>query len=157
MGLWLMQHTHPRLKSRQWQPRHARTMRPSTALPPAYLYVASQRILGVVPPPLARRPGTHNATTSAILTPSRRPNYVPASPGDCRQMEHTCMPIAPSGTGTLLLTDIGCGTLPLAPRLAAPDHTRQHPLLACDSNLDSGNHDMSRLSTSVCLPFRQLE
>ena len=54
-------------------------------------------------------------------------------------MEHTCMPIAPSGA--LLLTDIGCGTLPLAPR----PHTATPTV--CDSNLDSGNHDMSRLYT----------
>jgi hypothetical protein len=111
-----------------------------------YLHAASQRILGVgVPSPrvLARRPDTHNATTSDVLTPSRRKNYVPASPGDCRQMEHTCMPIAPSGT--LLLTGIGCGTLPLAPRPPTATAT------ACDSNLDSGHHDMSRLSTSAYL------
>jgi hypothetical protein len=69
---------------------HARTMRPSTALP-TYLYAASQRMLGVVPSPLARRPDTHNTTTSAILTPPRRTNYVPASPGDYCQMEHTCI------------------------------------------------------------------
>jgi uncharacterized protein YbdZ (MbtH family) len=74
---------------------HARPMRPSTTLP-MYLYACSQRILGVVPSPLAHRPDTHNTTTSALLTPSRRKNYVPASPGDHRQMEHTCMPIAPS-------------------------------------------------------------
>ena len=90
-------------------------------------------------PALAHRPDTHNTKTSAILTPSRRKNYVPASPGYYRQMEHTCMPIAPSGA--LLLTDIGCGTLPLAPR----PHTATPT--ACDSNLGSDNHDMSRLST----------
>jgi hypothetical protein len=73
---------------------HARPMRPSTALP-ADPHACSQRILGVVPPPLAHRPDTHNTTTSAILTPSRRKNYVPASPGEYRQMEHSCMPIAP--------------------------------------------------------------
>jgi hypothetical protein len=53
------------------------------------------------------------------------------------------MPVAPSGT--LLLTGIGCGTLPLAPRPHAVTPT------ACDSNLGSGNHDMSRLSTFAYL------
>jgi hypothetical protein len=53
------------------------------------------------------------------------------------------MPIAPSGA--LLPTDIGCGTLPLAPR----PHTATPT--ACDSNLDSGNQDMSRLSAFACL------
>jgi hypothetical protein len=53
-------------------------------------------------------------TDQTHTTPQlRRKNYVPASPGEYRQMEHTCMLIAPSGA--LLLTDIGCGTLPLAP------------------------------------------
>jgi hypothetical protein len=56
---------------------------------------------------------------------------------------HLHMPIAPSGA--LLLTGIGCGTLPVAPR----PHTATPT--ACDSNLDSGNHDMSRLSTFVYL------
>jgi hypothetical protein len=121
---------YSRLKPRQWQPRRAlticqtttcfdnlhlraRTMRPSTALP-TNLFACSQRILGVGPSPLAHRPDTHSTTTSAILTPSRQKNYVPASPGDYRQMEHTCMPIAPSGA--LLPTDLGAAPPPLAPR-----------------------------------------
>jgi hypothetical protein len=93
------------------------------------------------PAPRSQTRHTHTTphTTSALLTPPRRKSYVPASPGDYRQMEHTCMPIAPSGS--LLLTDIGCGTLPLAPR----PHTATPT--ACDSNLGSDNHDMSRLST----------
>jgi hypothetical protein len=95
-------------------------------------------------PSLTDQTHTSNTTTSAILTPSRRKNYVPASPGYYRQMEHTCMPIAPSGA--LLPTDIGCGALlSLAPR----PHTATPA--ACDSNLDSGNHDMSRLSAFACL------
>jgi hypothetical protein len=67
---------------------HARTTHPPTALL-TYLYAASQQILGVVPSPLARRPDTHNTTTPAILTHPRWTNYVTASPGDYRQMEHT--------------------------------------------------------------------
>jgi hypothetical protein len=98
-------------------------------------------------PSLADQTHTHTTPQRRIYQHPHggQANYVPASPGDYRQMEHTCMPIAPSGAA-LLPTDIGCGTaLPLAPR----PHTATPT--ACDSNLDSGNHDMSRLSNFAYL------
>jgi hypothetical protein len=54
-------------------------------------------------------------------------------------------PTASPITLCLLSTDIGCGTL--APR--SRPHTATHA--ARDSNLGSGNHDMSRLSTLAYL------
>jgi hypothetical protein len=45
---------------------HTRPMRPSTALP-ADLHACSQRILGVVPSPLAHRPDTHITTPQLRL------------------------------------------------------------------------------------------
>jgi hypothetical protein len=90
---------------------------------------------------LAHRPDTHNTTTSAVLTPSRRKNYVPASPGEYRQMEHTCMTIAP----LRCTTSNGYWVWHPAPR-SQTTHGNTATPTACESSPGSDNHDMSRLS-----------
>jgi hypothetical protein len=78
---------------------YTRTMHPSTALQ-TYLCAGSQRILvcGALGPCSQTRHTQHH--NSGVLTPPRRTNYAPASPGDARRMEHTRMSITPSGTAS---------------------------------------------------------
>jgi hypothetical protein len=66
--------------------------------------------LGSAPSPLAPTPHTLHAITVAMLTPTRPSNYLHASPGDFRCSPHTRLLAAPALP--LLLTDLGCRTLP---------------------------------------------
>jgi hypothetical protein len=121
---------------------HTRTMRPSTASP-IYLCACSQRVLGrpVAPSPLALDTTRQHAllttqTSTAVVTttclrylhPHSYPNDAPI---------HGLTDIPPR----LLSTGIGCGTLTPRSRHGTATHA------ARDSNLGSGNHDISRLST----------
>jgi hypothetical protein len=129
-----------RLKPRQWQPRHVWTIcicmpkrcaHPRPCLP-TNLSACSQRILGVVPSPLAHRPDTHNTTTSA-------------------EKLRTCISWRISSDGAHLhahrslrcTTSNGYWVWHPAPR-SAPDHTRQHPLLATQT---------SAVATTTCLDY----
>ena len=114
----------------------------------------------VAPPPVRSDPHwphSHAITASASIRHSPRPYPYTATPtahdsnlGSGNQdMSRLSTPAYPNDAPIhglankplrLLPTDIGCGTL--APR--SRQHTATHA--ARDPNLDSGNHDMPRLS-----------
>jgi hypothetical protein len=120
---------------------HTRTIRPSTASP-IYLYACSQRILGVVPSPLALAEALQQhkllatqtsavATTTCLRPPALAyPNDAPIHP---RPHRYTSTP-ALNGYWVWYPSSL------LAPR----PHTATHT--AHDSNLGSGNQVMSRQS-----------
>jgi hypothetical protein len=116
-------------------------MRPSTASP-IYLYAYFQRILGVAPSPLAPRP--HTATHAARDSNLDSGNHDMSRLSTLAYLNDSPIHGLTDIPLRLLPTDIGCGTLDPRTRRA-----RQHT--ARDSNLDSGNHDMSRLSTLAYL------
>jgi hypothetical protein len=134
-----------------------RAMSPSTALP-TYLHAASQRILGVVLPPLARRPADQTHTT-----PQLRLYQHPCGGKTTRVRACTCISWRLSSDGAHLharrslrytassgywvLGVTPCPSLPSRPHT----HTHMATPTACNSNPDSGNHDMSRLSTFAYL------
>jgi len=68
-------------------------------------------------PPLPNQ--THDTATSAILTLSRPPNYLPEAPGGARRFPHLRVAGAPSRP--LVPTDLGCH--PLTPPLPNQTHT----------------------------------
>jgi hypothetical protein len=117
-------------------------MRPSTPSP-IYLYAYFQRILGGT---LALRSRQDTATHAA-----RDSNLGSGNHDMSRLSTLAYLNDAPIHG----LTDIPLAyfqrILGVAPSPLALAETRQHPLAARDSNLGSGNHDMSRLSALAYL------
>jgi hypothetical protein len=66
--------------------------------------------LGSAPSPLAPTPHTLHTIGSAVLTPTRPPSYLAASPGNVGRYAHIRMLASP--ILRLLLTDLGCRALP---------------------------------------------
>ena len=66
--------------------------------------------LGSAPSPLAPTPHTLHTIGSAVLTPTRPPSYLAASPGNVGRYSHIRMLASP--ILRLLLTDLGCRALP---------------------------------------------
>jgi uncharacterized protein YbdZ (MbtH family) len=123
---------------------HTRTMRPSTASP-IYLYAYFQRILGVAPSVLAR--SSRNSATATLLATQTSTVATTTCLDYIHPHTRTMRPSPASLTDIplrLLPTDIGCGTLDPRSRQDTATHA------ARNSNLGSGNHDMSRLYTPAC-------
>jgi hypothetical protein len=123
---------------------HTRTMRPSTATSPICLCAYFQRmLLGVAPSPLAL--GTRHGNTRCSRLKPRSAVATTACLGYLHSHTRTMRPSTASPIYLYAYSQriLGVGPSPLAPR----PHTATPT--ARDSNLDSGNQDMSRLSGAL--------